>query len=308
MAVLSHRTYTDDELLAIMAGRELSQEGNVNAFSRLFVEHDSDGDWVVKLFDGSDSRSAIQLENLERISHVQGFGRSAHVTWPYEIVIRDGVEVGYRMPYAEGATLADLLLRDGSSFPVALLNEALAALDRVLDELGPSICVGDLHGGNIVLGDGGEITVIDPDAFSAVGGACCSSPLSYIPRIPAHLLACGSSPDGSPLIAASRSQDFGCMLRLYLSFLLGSMDAFAMEERVLSAYLDHLRTLPSCRTLADAAASWLSDGSTERWDVIATATQGEMERASFAAFSKTPPYRSLLESLYWEGMGTILWE
>ena len=291
MTTLPRHEYTDDELLDIMSGHEISQEDNLNAHARLFVRDDGDSTWVYKLFDRSDPRSHERMDNLARLSHDDGFGRSDYVAWPDELVVRSGIEVGYRMPYAEGPTLGELLLRTGNG-SIDAVNGAFVALDEALLELHP-IVVGDLHGGNVVVRDGFRITVVDPDSLSRDGWVCSSSPLSYAPRTPSQLFSGDLGPDGAPRTMATHAQDFGCMLRLYLACLLGGVDALHMDARVLSAYLRHLRGLESCARLADAAGRWLSTCETTGWVEIATVSEADSQMATLTAFSRTDGYRSL---------------
>ena len=327
------RLYTDAELLAIMANEEISQEENLNAHSRLFIVREGSGcgsdttgsdassddavprgtgAYVYKLFDMGDPRSCSQLANLERILAVAPVDGDERIAWPDELILQDRGgsvrTIGYRMPRIEGRTLVEALSGEPS---ISEVNALFIDLGRTLSALGPSICVGDLHGYNVIVDSAGRTHLVDPDAFSIVGGRCTSSPLSEASHVPGRLML--SEAEGEDwlstggAILASHEQDFGCMLRLYLAFLLEGTDAFSFSDEVLAAYSDHLRHLPTCRALADAMDAWMRDASTADWGSVATVDDEDAVRASFAVFSETDGYERILERMIlggaFEGIG-----
>lgn len=132
---------------------EISQDGNWNANSRLFLK----GDTVRKLYTGDASDNIAVITELYRRSDLAGV---PELVLPSQILTSGDEVAGFEMPRAEGVSL-DTALKD-MSFSEKM--EVFANIAGFIARLPADLIWGDVHGRNIICTEDG-IRIVDPDGF-----------------------------------------------------------------------------------------------------------------------------------------------
>lgn len=153
---------SDSDILTLFRNR-ISQEGNINANSELFIN----GDMVLKVYFGEDKINQYNLSVIRNIFRKrESLDKISELVLPGDLLIYNGKTVGFSMPYVKGNTLYDIFrynLLDKKEIKelfIKLLNTI-----HSFSKLPFDFYLGDLHEKNVILDDNLNINIIDCDSF-----------------------------------------------------------------------------------------------------------------------------------------------
>lgn len=214
---------------------ELSQEGNENAYTRLFVM--SKQCQVAKVCYKEWSLWEKNLVNLQVITNECATSDFPEINMATSLLEFDNKIVGYLMPYVEGNTFDDIIKRR-----LKTPSQILCIFDQiatVINKLPTNISIGDLHSRNILVTNKEQVKLVDIDGFSVSNGYTMTCPLRY------ETLCHETLPfskyfhkDGSTKIG--KNTDIYCLCQMFLSWLLGGLNPFFFSKRRFHLFLQYL--------------------------------------------------------------------
>ena len=205
---------------------EISQEGNQNSTTRLWVQDDGT---VYKQYVIYNDITKKNIDNLLRIANSKPLRNLQELSFPIAIYSNQGRIDGYVMEYHNMQHLGYYL--NERNHPIIL--RAFRQLADLTNRLPKSVYIGDLHSGNVLVGDD-TIRLIDIDGFSLKYGHKISCPLKVFSNHSVFLHKKYYDSKGHFLI--SRDSDIGCVLWLFLHYLMG-VNPFDYTEDELRRYL-----------------------------------------------------------------------
>lgn len=214
---------------------EISQEGNLNAYSRLFI---LDNSLVAKVFCGNAESTAKNLFNLRIINRQLSGHPFPELALPSAFLSHRGKTIGYLMPYFSGTCLYEALADPVVPFTTKV--RWFNSLESILQRLPTSIHIGDLHGNNVLVGHSGEVRLIDVDGFSVDAGYSMTCPMHYEKDLIRNLYADKYFfSDGTTKIGYNT--DVFCLFSLFLDFLLDGYNPYYFCHEWFDAFLRYLR-------------------------------------------------------------------
>lgn len=190
--------------------KEISQEENQNATARLWIQ--SNGT-VYKQYVIYSDLTKKNIDNLLRISSFKFLARIPELSLPLEIYATGSRVDGYLMKYHDMLPLGHYMRE--KRHPVVL--SAFERLGRVINRLPMCIYVGDLHAGNILVGND-TIQLIDIDGFSLRSGHRLSCPLDNFSEH--ELFYFKKYQNSSGGLKLSKDSDICCLLALFLGYVM----------------------------------------------------------------------------------------
>ena len=153
---------SDSDILKLFRNR-ISQEGNLNANSELFI----DGDKILKIYFGEDKLNKYNLSVIRNIFRKKEYlNKIDELVLPLDLLIYNGKTVGFSMPYIQGNTLYDIIrynLLDEEEIKRIFIK--LVNIVHSFSNLPFDFYLGDLHEKNIILDDELNIRIVDCDSF-----------------------------------------------------------------------------------------------------------------------------------------------
>jgi hypothetical protein len=216
---------------------ELSQEGNYNANSRLFLRNGT----VRKIYtEKAESNAAVILALSQR----HDLETVPELILPSRILWENGKVIGFEMPWADGRTWTEVRTDPGISVgdKLRLLEKAADALRRFPEDL----VWGDVHGNNLLV-CGESVRIADPDGL----GLSCPQE-NLLDELPERY--CGT--DGH--IRISRDTDILGLCALGLELMLDGLDFFSFPPEWKRQYLCFLRK-HGADALADSIQSTITE-------------------------------------------------
>ena len=216
---------------------ELSQEGNFNANSRLFLKEGT----VRKIYtENAESNTAVILA----LSHRHDLETVPELILPTRILMENGKVAGFEMPWADGRTWTEVRTDPGISVgdKMRFLEKAADALRRFPVDL----VWGDVHGNNLLV-CGDAIRIADPDGL----GLSCPQEI-LLDELPERYR--GS--DGH--IRISRDTDILGLCALGLELMLDGFDFYSFSPEWKRRYLCFLRK-HGAEALADSIQSTIAE-------------------------------------------------
>lgn len=207
------RDYTFAGLAKLLNGkREISQEQNLNAYTRLFIVNEKT---VIKIYTSSPELAKQNVDNLLLMRRRDDLASIKELVMPTSLIRVHGKIVGYSMPYIFGCSLYQLLEAEKVSDKVKL--SAFNQLADVIRTMPEDVSIGDLHGENVMVDADNRIHLIDIDGFSLRDGHSLTMPhCSCFPNI----IGKYNTPDGTAIV--SKDSDIFCFFHLLLTWLSGS--------------------------------------------------------------------------------------
>lgn len=220
-------------LLSPKRSCEISQQGNVNAITRIWIEpHET----VYKEYVLRNNIYRKNVHNLLKISSRSAMYSIPEIAMPISIY-KKGLHIqGYTMKHYSGISIRDFLTDECVDSTMQL--RCLIKLGSVICQLPEDIFIGDLHGENVLVEEDGNIHIIDIDGFST--SRCeITCPLSVqinsIPKNKKYFHCNGK-------FKISRESDIFCFYLLFLTWL-SKEDAFRWSKFKISEYLAYLEYL-----------------------------------------------------------------
>ncbi len=222
-----------DEIAASICS-EISQEGNLNANSRLFVLGDAQ---VAKVFYKNEEGAQKNLHNLKLIDRSVGRNDFPELALPSSYILHEGQPIGYIMPYITGVCLSEALLDVTIPFAskIGWFNELAGLISRL-----PSfIHIGDLHTHNVMIGENGRISLIDIDGFTVDGGYELTCPMHYEESLARNIYTEKYFyQDAKTRIG--RNSDIYCLFVLFFNFLMNGYNPYLFYPEWVDAFFHYL--------------------------------------------------------------------
>lgn len=195
---------------------EISQEGNINANSKLFILNNG---MVFKMFLPK-TNYLHNLNNLLLIKKRKDLKAIPELVFPTELVKLNHNIIGYFMPYVKGYNFFTYLSNPSITNKQKL--HIFTQLAIVINKLPPDIHIGDLHANNIIIDQYNKIHLIDIDGFSLDYGEQLSVPVPL-----PYILEKYYTYEGNPIV--SKNSDIYCVFRLFMHFILQEFDLLNSE-------------------------------------------------------------------------------
>ncbi len=209
---------------------EISQVGNINAYSRLLLLPKYRQ--VAKVCYKEHDLWRKNLKNLELICKRIDAKDFPEIVFPTHWLEYKGNIVGYLMPYIEGKTFDTILLqREISKQKVLLLFDKLSS---IIQRLPNDVHLGDLHAKNIIVTNNDDVFLIDIDGFSVDSGYHLTCPLDYDINYFDNSLKSKYFNDDFT-VKIGRNTDIYCLLKIFLTWLLNDINPirFSIRRRLL---------------------------------------------------------------------------
>ena len=233
-SITEYSYYTLEYLLN--HSNEISQEGNINANSKLFILNNG---IVFKMY--LPKRPYLQnLNNLLLIKERKELNAIPELVLSTELVKFNHNIIGYLMPYIKGQKLFAYL--SNSSITNKQKLQIFTQLSKVINQLPTDIHIGDLHANNIIIDQYHKIHLIDIDGFSLDKGEQLSVPLP-LPNI----LEKYYNTEGKPII--SKNSDIYCVFRLFLRYISQGFDLLNSEYK--DDYISFLKNTNNFKKLTE---------------------------------------------------------
>lgn len=215
--------------------QELSQEGNENAYTRLFLVRGTNN--LAKICYKNERLWEKNITNLRFMCRELNPVLFPELVFPTSLIEHDGRIVGYSMPYIEGETLSERIRsRHESKFLVMRWFDQIGSL---INRLPNGIYIGDLHGGNIIIDRTSHVRLIDIDGFSVERENIMTCPMHYndflLRNLPYEKYY---NPDGSTKIG--KNSDIYCWFSLIFDYLLDGLNPFHFSPRRLRMFIKYL--------------------------------------------------------------------
>lgn len=211
---------------------EISQEGNQNATTRLWVQDDGT---VYKQYVIYNDITKKNIDNLLRIANSKPLRNLQELSFPIAIYSNQGRIDGYVMEYHNMQHLGHYLNERNHN----IVLRAFRQLADLTNRLPKNVYIGDLHSGNVLVGDD-TIRLIDIDGFSLKYGHKISCPLKVF--LNHSVFSHKKYHDSKGRFLISRDSDIACVLWLFLTYLMEA-DPFQYTEAELKSYLTFLTKL-----------------------------------------------------------------
>ena len=219
---------------------EISQQGNVNAISRIWIEpHET----VYKEYVLRNNMYRKNVRNLLKITSRSAMYLIPEIAMPISIY-KKGLHIqGYTMKHYSGISIRDFLTDEYVDSTTQL--RCLIKLGSVICQLPEDIFIGDLHGENVLVEENGNIHIIDIDGFSTKKCeiTCPLSAVNNIPKIRKYFHRNGK-------IKISRESDVFCFYLLFLSWL-SKEDVFRWNTIEIEEYLYYLERINFPKAICD---------------------------------------------------------
>lgn len=219
--------------LPVSRVKEISQEENINATTRLWIQDDGTIFKEYVLYNEITKRNISNLLSLIRIDELY---QIKGLTMPCEIFVENGTVRGYKMPFRDGALLSSFLLNEDREKSILQVFKQLAI---IINSLPNDVFVGDLHCGNVVI-EKETACFIDIDGFSLLNGAQISCPLDGFADY--SILESKKYHHRNGSLRVSRDTDICCLILLFLRWIMKADPIFYTRE-VLLDYFKYLRCL-----------------------------------------------------------------
>lgn len=227
--------------------KEISQADNSNATATLWIQNDFT---VYKKYVIRNEVSEKNIYNLLRIVRKKSLRRIPELSLPLAIYSDNGKVDGYLMEYYNMQSLNSATKERQHAFVL----HAFHLLADLINRLPRDVFVGDLHAGNVLVGDN-VIRLIDIDGFSLKHGHKISCPLATFSNhsVFSHKKYC----DRKGGFQISRESDIACVLWLFLNYLMET-NPFHYTEKELRRYLSYLKDLGLPESLYEMIACMFS--------------------------------------------------
>ena len=209
---------------------EISQKGNINAYSKILLLPKQKQ--VAKVCYKNWDLWHKNLTNLKLICNQISPQDFPEIVFPTGLLEHKGDIVGYLMPYIEGNTLFEVM--DCKLFSTRDILMIFNRIASVIQRLPKNIHLGDLHPGNIIVSNDGNISLIDIDGFSVDEGYSMTCPLC-IEDLP---LLKYLNNDNS--VKIGENTDIYCLLHIFLNWLFDEINPFMFSNRRFSLFLEYL--------------------------------------------------------------------
>lgn len=232
ISVFNHN-YTATVPKDLKFDNEISQKENLNANTHLWIQ--SNGT-VYKQYAIYNEVTDKNISNLTKIMKIKSLKHIPELSLPLAVYSNsDGKVDGYLMEYHNMHPLSHYI--DERNHMVVL--KAFQQLSDVIDKLPKTVYIGDLHAGNVLVGQE-SIRLIDIDGFSLKYGHKISCPLDAFSGHSIFYQRKYCDRMGNFYI--SRDSDICCVLWLFLSYLMET-NPFDYTEDELRHYFLFLKDL-----------------------------------------------------------------
>lgn len=205
---------------------EISQAGNLNAYSRL-LRLPQFGQ-VAKVYTSNEEQWRKNLANLELICGQISQEDIPKLTLPTALLEYQNDVVGYLMPYIEGNTLDEVI--SCKLKPRADIISAFNQVASVINRLPTNVHIGDLHQRNIIVSYDGKISLIDIDGFSVDNGYFLTCPMSCdrfnFETIPKHKYFRDDN-----TVRIGKNTDIYCLLEMFFTWILDGLSPFLFSKK-----------------------------------------------------------------------------
>ena len=215
---------------------DLSQEGNGNATARLLLLPRFRQ--VAKIYTKDPALWEKNLLNLKEICQQISPTDFPEIVFPTALIQYRCRTVGYLMPFLEGQTLEQALACRDRSVEAGLA--LFAQLAGVIARLPEKVHIGDLHPKNVLVGEDGQVHLIDLDGFSLEGGYPMTCPL-YFESLPPGALPEEKYFQPDHCVKIGKNTDLYCLLELFFTWLFQGVNPFRFSKKRFSLFCDYLR-------------------------------------------------------------------
>lgn len=208
---------------------EISQEENLNANSRLWIQRDGT---LFKEYVTYDNVTSENIDNLFLISSSEKLRKIPEISMPLAIYEEQGRIAGYLMEYHDMKSFAYYL----NTREHSVVLRAFQQIAMVINKLPRGVYIGDLHAGNVLVNEN-DIRIIDVDGFSLKQGHEMTCPLKNFSDYSVFFKKKYRNKNGDFFV--SRDSDIACLLWLFLSYIMGT-NPFNYTETELKRYIAFL--------------------------------------------------------------------
>lgn len=221
---------------------EISQAGNLNAYSRLFLLPGKKQ--VAKVCYKDFDLWHKNMFNLKLIYEQLVALDFPEIVFPTQLLEHNSDIVGYLMPYIEGMSFDEILLQQTASKKIILF--VFDQVASVICKLPSNIHLGDLHAKNIIVSKEERVFLIDIDGFSVDNGYHLTCPLDYNSTSFNSSTQCKYF-SNNRTIRISKNTDIYCLVEMFLIWLLKGINPLRFSKNKFSLFLEylHLKGVPS---------------------------------------------------------------
>ena len=261
-------------------GNEISQENNLNATARLYIQENG---LVYKEYFDFNELTRKNIENLLVIAKTPQLKTIGELAFPEEIIEKDGRVIGYTMPYCPGRQLLDYINDENISFDAKL--SCFAQLAGVIARLPGNIYIGDLHMKNVIVDEAGKIHVIDMDGFSVQEANLLSCPMARIIEKDSRFQRTKYQQNGAVIV--SRNTDILCFFDGFLYLLLGRIFFTMYSPKCFLDYLNYLeRTSFPKALIEDIRTLFVDEPNRITVSAFKEINPADAEQYTFRAYAK----------------------